>query len=477
MSEVIKGIGNNSLYAIGRLHFYNSRPKNVNAYSAGSTLDINLELARLELAFGRAKEELEEYGSAEKEKLRILNQNEGLWSLARERIFRGQSAFCAIKSASEELALEESQGEDPYLIANAAAIADIGSFLASIIKQTDSDPAPKLKKYQSHPVLLIADGLTENELMKIDREMLLGIIIINSSPLSPISLSAYSLAVPTLIVENGAPIRKNAAELEGKTAIIDCEKGILLIDPDEMDIECSAIRLAEIAQQEAPIRGAHNIPYSAVCPEIHFSDQNNPPDYTPFSELLCYLDSLSTFPVLPHSGTKIKNICFVLSKKNDIPKDLLTTDEHINISIAFSDISSAMEMRSALSQVNELKNELDPTMHSLYSGIQCGAMLANPAAVIMREEIFQLCDFAIVDSDRLFISLFGADAVSFTAHDISKRIDVLQNALDLLCCTAKENGKSIAIRGMLASQKRFCSYIRQCGIDKIYLPSAYLTQI
>ena len=64
MSEVIKGIGNNYLYAIGKLHFYNSRPKNVNACSAGSTLDITLELAQLELAFGRAKEELEGYGSA-----------------------------------------------------------------------------------------------------------------------------------------------------------------------------------------------------------------------------------------------------------------------------------------------------------------------------------------------------------------------------------------------------------------------------
>lgn len=491
----IKGTGLNRFCAIGKLHFYKRSKNHCTAVlSEGVSRDGTLELSRLEIAFEKTKEECEEYSKASDESksvLRVLEEQGGLSDLARENIFRGQSAEDAIMNAANELSAQRAKFGDPYLILDTAVIKEVGAQLVSFLGENAPSFEKNEREYRVHPVILVARDIGKEELLGIDRDMLLGIMLTGAKPLSELALIAYAFGIPVIVGEEEGLLKlENESELEDICAVIDAEKGLLLIDPDDEMVEQYAARIAEIAGFASQGESSFRSLGMTVGAEFNFDSKQevisneeaggtdllclpSPHLHEDFDENLIYLRLKSIL-----KASKSGEVSIAIEKDNaDLKawlRAILRANDSGRISLALANVVSADDLRHAFGLISEVKNELLKEKISFSDKLSVGAVIMRCAAVIMSAELAELCDFFILDCDSLFLSLFGSEAKGFGAKDIAENSECLIRAAEFLGDAARAAAISMAACGMLASRRRFYARFASLGVKKIFLPISYL---
>jgi len=219
--------------AIGKIYFY--RKQNViRRYRAK---DAARELERYEKAKAEALETCERMEEKAKKEAddsvgeifaaqAMICMDEEFSELVRDYINKaGMTAEAAVNLAGNVYAERFESMEDAYIKDRAADIKDAAGYLIEYLTRADANAGP------AEPAIVVAVDLTPAETVRMERENLLGFVTRNGSFHSHTAILARSMGTPALLGVNVNPA------WHGKTAILDGEKGILILDPEESLLE------------------------------------------------------------------------------------------------------------------------------------------------------------------------------------------------------------------------------------------------
>lgn len=217
--------------AIGRILCYSKGEQVVQRRSAA---DAEAEKARYEAAKETAARQLNElYEKALKE---VGEVNAAIFEVHammlededfNDSIFNmidGQkvNAEYAVATTGDNFSKMFAQMEDEYFQARSADIKDIAERVIRILQGSENSG-----DLGDEPVILAAKDLAPSETVQMDKSKLLGFVTEFGSSNSHTAILARTMNIPALI---GIPVDER---LNGKMAVIDGDKGELILDPDE----------------------------------------------------------------------------------------------------------------------------------------------------------------------------------------------------------------------------------------------------
>ena len=232
--------------ALGKLMFYAGgrealRPRTVS--------DAERELARYQEGEAAAAAQLRELSRGTRkeagkaaeifEAQAMLLEDPAFRAYAGELIREGKTdAGYAAWAAGEHFAAELEKAEDDYLRQRAGDIRDAAKTLADLLRGRRASGIPG-----EGPVILLAEELTPGETAGLDRSRLLAFVTEQGSPVSHTAILARAMGIPALA---GISLER---EMEGRMAVVDGEKGQLLVDPDPRTLELYREKLRQEEQQ------------------------------------------------------------------------------------------------------------------------------------------------------------------------------------------------------------------------------------
>ena len=447
----IKGMGIGKLCAIGKIHLYGQSEISIKKNkTADSGEDISTEIQRLEIAFEGTMEELYEGERSE--------IHEKLHESARLAAFEGYDASDAVSIAAERIFASLSHECDPYISETGTEIRRTTAMLLSRL----SKEKIKTEELVPRPVILAIGDIPPKELLALDRSMILGVFLWGTSPVSDLAACAYSLGVP-LIIGNEEDINDIP---DGEMAIIDSEKGTLIISPEEETVEHYGVRLGGIALG----RGKTPTNKRIICHMAFFED-----DISPNSSVLLHMkeekstEELFMFFTSLLSGGELKII---------LPQDEKRQKEIISAAIKASEngeITLLLPSALDISAIRALKFKLYSELEAECKNISVGAVIDCGAASVLIDEIGEECDFFAVDSDKMMSSLICPKKLGINdgiLWDLGYKA-FLKTAGDLIS-VAEKKGIKLCFFGMTASNNEISEKLIRMGADEVAVPLSCL---
>ncbi len=448
----------NKLCAIGKVHFYRqTMPICKGGKRRGAGDGIANELQRLEIAFHSTEEELYE---GERSVL-----HEELHESARLAVFEGYEAADAVLFAAERIFSQLSQKEDPYISEMGAQVGRMTSHLVRILSKEKPDeavPSPK-------SVILICENITVKELMSASRSMILGIVLCDVPPLSELAIYAHSLGVPLIICEKGRFFNI----LEGETAIIDGEIGVLIASPEEETVEHYGVRLGGIALSREKngrknriiccsiveaLHGEHGMGLCGSALLLNVRKKGGEELNMVFSAILDELDGGELKIILPREEKMRAEVISCAIKASGKGEFILLLPSAIDISA-----------------IRTLKYTLASELEEESENITVGAVIDCGAAIHLIKDIAEETAFLAVDSDSLTSSLLFPETVQAKDEELLDiGTEAFLKAAEALIEEAKRKGLKICFFGMTASRDEICEKLISLGANEIAIPYSYL---
>ena len=171
----------------------------------------------------------------------IMLRDEILAGPVRGCISSGCSAAQAVRLSFGEAAPIFDQMDDEYMKARGDDIRDLEKALLRAMSADQPDPAPARTGKEAGPVLIAAVDFSPSEIASMDRENVLGIILQKGNTSGHAAIIARAMGIPMLV-----RCQEIDESCQGRRAVLDPEKGILYLDPDE--------DLFENAQKQMAVR-------------------------------------------------------------------------------------------------------------------------------------------------------------------------------------------------------------------------------
>ncbi len=454
----IHGMGLNKLCAIGRIHFYGHSETAIKERKRTVTGEgTSTELQRLEIAFEDIEEELYE---GERSAL-----HEALHESARLAVFEGYEASDAVSIASERIFSELSCKGDPYISEMGAQVSKMAVSLVRLLSKEKT----KIDDSSAKPIILVCGNIPAKELIVVDKNMIMGIFICGASPFSELAIYAHSLGIPLIISDDGAI----HDALEREMAIIDSEKGVLIISPEPETVEHYGVRLGGIALN----RGKSGIKSRIIC---HINDPSNLMER---SKLPCISVLLRT-----GEGEGAEELYLIFSSLLDeidgaelkiiLPVEEIRQKEIVSAAIKASEkgkITLFLPSATDISSVRALKYSLYSELESEVRNIAVGAVIDCGASVMLIDEIGAECAFFAVDSDKLTSSLlFPMRASSNDKLLLDIGYKAFLKAAENLIEAARNKGIRLCFFGMTASGNDICEKLISIGAHEIAISLPYI---
>ena len=205
------------------------------------TADATGEISRLERAIEQAISYLDTLGSAargptadilaaQREMLDDPELRQGADAL----IETGFTAEAAITRVTADYAAQLASLPDPYLAARAEDVREVGRRIVAELRGTS------LEVRLDRTAILVAQDLAPAETVGLDAALLQAIITETGSATGHLAIVAQGLGIPAVVGVTGALGQID----EGTTLIVDGDRGMVTIDPDEASRNEAETRLA-----------------------------------------------------------------------------------------------------------------------------------------------------------------------------------------------------------------------------------------
>ncbi len=401
--------------------------------------------------------------------------------------------------------------EDELLRSRGADIKDVSRRLIRILKGEDGHG-----NLPGDPVILFAEELLPSELMQLGSSRVLSVVTRYGSPYSHTSILARAMHIPVL---TGVELPRDA---DGRTAVVDGNEGILLLDPDERQLSEYAKKQEEDGRQEKAYReligkksvtlDGKELPVYAnigsvsevsevlscdaegiglLRSEFLFSEASDYPgeeeQYRIYKEVAEEMGGRQlVIRTLDIGADKQANYFHIREEDNpmmgyrgirvslDRPDIFKPQLRAIYRAACFGQISVLFPMISSLEEVYRIKEILKEVKDELtaekipFKEVGLGLMIETPAAVMMAEELAREVDFFSIGSNDLTQYTLAVDRQNGA---LEKTYRPHHPAVLKMIRTTVENGHKggvqVGICGELAGDPTMTETFLRMGVDAL----------
>ena len=487
----LRGIGVFNGVVVGPVYFY--APGRC-AVSEDKVTDPEPELARFEIARLRAQRQLkglydQALAQAGEESAAIFDihqmmlDDQDYIDSVRGLIEKGHdNAARAVQKTGARFARMFSEMEDEYMQARSADVLDISRRVIQILCGAEGE-TPGLEV----PSIIVAEDLTPSQSMQFEREKVLAFATAKGSACSHTAILSRTKAIPA-VVGLGEDV---SAQWHGKTAILDGEKGLLIVDPDEKTLAAAQAQIkAQEELQDALSRDARGV--GLFRTEFLYLQSSDYPSeeeqfrvYRQAAQLMdgkkiifrtldIGADKNAPYFDLPKEdnpalGLRAVRLCLA---RPDLFKTqlraLLRASAFGNVSIMYPMITSASEVMQVKEILEEVKAQLRTEQVPFNEHIETGIMIETPAAALVSDELAPLVDFFSVGTNDLTQYTCALDRQN---QSLDRFLDVHHPAvlrlIELAAKNAHAAGKWIGICGELGGDISLTETFLEMGIDEL----------
>lgn len=527
--ETCSGKGICGKIAIGKVYYYSREKQQV---VRKKVQQVEEEIASYESAREKAIEELKLlYEKAVREVGQVNAQIFEAHQMMLEdedfndsvyHMIRGQqvNAAYAVAVTGDNFSEMFARMEDEYFKARSVDIKDISERVIRILNGGMD------MGNLAEPVIVVAEDLAPSETVQMEKEKLLGFVTELGSSNSHTAILARTMNIPALIGVKGK------AEWNGKWAILDGNKGQLILEPDqETLVKYEAMREEERKNNELllALKGKDSVTTSGKKIKL-FANIGNVTDLAGvlavgaqgiglFRSEFLYLES-DDFPSEEEQFVKYRQVAETMSDKKVIIRTLdIGADKQVgyfglakeenpamgyrairiclkereifktqlraifrasaygNIAIMYPMIISVEEVLAIKEIVETVKGELKEEAVS-FGEVEQGIMIETPAAALISDELAKQVSFFSIGTNDLTQYTLAIDRQNAKLDDIyDAHHEGVLRLIQMVIDNAHKNGIWAGICGELGADTSIIKRLVDMGIDELSVSPSMLLPV
>lgn len=518
-----KGIAASGGYAIGNVVIKSSYEFRI---IEREIKDVDSEIQRLHRAFDMGKKQINEikakaevdYGADKAEvfesHLMLLDDPEFAGAIEKEIVNNKINAEKAVQNIMDSYVAIFEAMDDEYMRERADDVKDVSK---RIIKNLYGIVSDGLKNLKPNTIIVAAD-LTPSDTVGLDKENVVAFLTNIGGRTSHSAIIARSIEIPAVVgLKDVTSYVKN-----GDTVIVDGEKGIVFLNPNNMLVEEYRKKKEAFEKQKQELKKLINIRCTTSSGKtievaanigsteevaraiengadgiglfrtefLYMNRSNTPTEQEQFEAYSYVLKKMGDKPVVirtldvggdkklsylnlqeesnPFLGYRAIRLC--LDNKNLFKvqiRALLRASIYGNLKILFPMISGIDEVVAAKNILNECKKELTSEGYEV-KDVEIGIMVEVPSAAILAEELASYVDFLSIGTNDLIQYTLAADRMN-------EKISYLYNpthpaVLKLIRMTiegAHKAGKWCGMCGEMAGDEEYIPLLVEYGLDEL----------
>ena len=440
--------------------------------------------------------------------------------LVRMKLDEGVDAEYAVLKAGEELASMFAMMDDAYMKERANDVKEVASRIIMVLRKESNHFELK------EPSIIICDDLPSSELMKIDRNLILGIIFVKGGTNSHVSILTRMLEIPAIC---GIEDLDVTMALDSQYAVLDAIKGELILNPEMHKLTEYSKKKQEYEEQKERLKafvGKETLTKDGKKAQI-FSNiassfeaekalANDSEGVGLFRSEFLYLES-KDYPTEDEQFEQYKRAVEIMKPKQVIIRtldigadkkiDYFNLPEEENPALGFRSIRICKERpeifatqlqalyrashygnlavmipmiisESEIQFVHEMaklaQENLTKRGLPFNKDMKIGIMVETPAAVIMSDRFAELVDFFSIGTNDLSQYTLAIDRVNPNlTSSFNPRHKAICRMIKMTTENAHNAGIPIGICGELARDEKLLPFFLKIGVDELSVSPAY----
>lgn len=521
--NILKGNAASAGVAIGPVYLYQSGRGEIPHIHIE---DVRAEINRFEKAVKEAlsqldllyKEALSKIGEKEAEIFNIhammLEDEDYIDSIVKiieEQHANAEHAVDVTATGFMQMLMET---DNPYMQGRAADIRDISDRL---IENLSGVQGRKIVLQQ--PCILIAEDLTPSQTLQLDKEKILAFVTQGGSFNSHTAILAKTMGIPAVVGVSGLL----CPEYFNTNAIVDGDKGILYISPDDETVSIYTEKLNAINENNLALK--RMIGKETITPtgkkirlyanaggvsDIETALRNDAEGIGLFRSEFIYIErnhfptedeqleiyrlaaekmagkttiirtldigadkQVSYFPLAHEENPALglRGIRLCLCNHNIFKTQLraiIRASAFGKIAIMFPMIISVSEIKKIKTIISEVKRELAADRHKFDNDMEIGVMIETPAAALISDELASEVDFFSIGTNDLTqytLAIDRQNAQLNRFYDSHHR--AILDLIGLVVKNAHDKGIWVGVCGELAADIELTDRFIAMGIDEL----------